>query len=594
MKRIVADVVVVGGGGAGMRAALAAKETAPELDVLLISKKPLGKGGTTALACSDRMAFHATLPYTLPVHDNFKEHAMDIYKIGGEVSDYDLAEILAKESAHALEYLLRIGVPFAKTPDGKIDQFLTDGSIYPRACYVGPETAVEIAKALQREVNRSNLRVIENLMVYDFVVKDNRVVAARAINLLTDELVLIQGKTFVLATGGAGALYLQNVFPNEMTGDGYAAALKAGAELVNMEFMQIGICHPHLLFASSGSMFRALPRIVDETQREFLQDYLNESDRAELVVLEFKKGAHWPVSYESPTKVIDLAVYAHTLKGHKVYLDFTKNPTYFSAEKIPQEILKWSEKVSSELFVNTTPYERLAKINPAVVEWLKKRHIDLSKEPIQVQNALQHFQGGIKIDKDARTSVKGLYAAGECAGGQHGANRPGGNSLLDTQVFGKISGQNAALEARQVPLTQIDVDTDESQFSQGAIPSLKARKMIIDAISQSAFLIRQEQQITKALSIVESIEKQGICKDENGLAHLLETKNMLIVAKVILTSILLRDESRGPHLRFSHFDPPVINFLPRRDNWNKYVVFWLDEDQRLRYEIRIPVRPRGD
>ncbi len=594
MKKFVADVVVIGGGGAGMRAALSAKETAPELDILLVSKKPLGKGGTTALACSDRMAFHATLPYTLPIHDNFKEHAMDIYKIGGEVSDYDLAEVLAMKSADAVEYLLKIGVPFVKTANGKIDQFLTDGSVYPRACYVGPETAIEIAKALHREVIRSKVKVIENLMVYDFLVREDRVVAAKAIDLQTDELVFIQGKTFVLATGGAGALYRQNVFPNEMTGDGYAAALRAGAELVNMEFMQIGICHPHLLFASSGSMFRALPRIVDESQREFIAEYLNESDRSELTTLEFKKGAHWPVSYESPTKVIDLAVYAHTLKGHKVYLDFTENPSYLSAEKVPLETLRWSEKVSSELFSKTIPYERLSKINPTVVEWLKRKHIDLSKEPIQVQNALQHFQGGIKIDRDARTSLKGLYAAGECAGGQHGANRPGGNSLLDTQVFGKIAGQNAAIEARQIPLVQINLSADEELSTEGEVPSSRARKMIVDILSQSGFLVRQEEQIVKAMSELEMIEREGICQDENGLAHLMETKNMLLLAKVILTSILLRDESRGPHLRFSHFDPPIMSFLPRKDDWNRYIVFRIDEDQRLRYEIRIPARPRGD
>lgn len=161
MKRIFADVVVIGAGGAGMRAALSAKETVPELDVLLVSKKPVGKGGTTALACSDRMAFHATLPYTLPVQNNWEDHALDIYKIGGEVSDYDLAETLAKESHEAVEYLLKIGVPFVKTKEGRVDQFLTDGSVYPRACYVGPDTAIEIAKALQREILSSQIELLK-------------------------------------------------------------------------------------------------------------------------------------------------------------------------------------------------------------------------------------------------------------------------------------------------------------------------------------------------------------------------------------------------------------------------------------------------
>lgn len=592
MKKFCSDVVVIGAGGAGMRAALSAKETSPELDVLLVSKKPIGKGGTTALACSDRMAFHATLFYTLPVQDNWKHHALDIYKIGGEVSDYDLAEILAKESHKAVEYLLKIGVPFVKAKNGNVDQFLTDGSIYPRACYVGPETAIEIAKALARQIESLQIRVVENMMVYDFIVKDQRVVGAKAIDVLTDELYLIQAKSFVLATGGAGALYSQNVFPNEMTGDGYAAALRAGARLVNMEFMQIGICHPYLLFASSGSMFRSLPKIIDETGKEFLFDYLSEDDKKQLAMLEFKKGAHWPVSYESPAKVIDLAVDAHIKKGHKVYLDFRENPSYFCVDSIPEEILRWSEKADKNLFYGTKPYERLVKINTAVYEWLKQRHIDLSREPLQVQNALQHFQGGVKIDANARTNLKGLYAAGECAGGQHGANRPGGNSLLDTQVFGKIAGQNAALEAKQINLVKIEPEQED--FLGGSISSSEARKLIVETLSKSAFLVRKEQDITKALTVIQSMQDQGISLDEKGLTHLLETRNMLLMARVILTAILLRDESRGPHLRFSHFDPPVMDFLPKRNDWNRYIVFWLDENHKLHYEIKTPVRPRGE
>lgn len=591
MKNFFADVVVVGAGGAGMRAALAAKETAPELDVILLSKKPLGKGGTTALACSDRMAFHATLPYTAPVQNNWKEHAMDIYRIGGEVSDYDLAEILSKESAGALEYLINIGVPFVKTADGRVDQFLTDGSIYPRACYVGPETAVEIAKALQRKLEESSVQIVENVMVYDFIVKNNRVIAAKAIDIISDEIYLIQAKTFVLATGGAGALYSKNVFPSEMTGDGYAAALRAGAKLVNMEFMQIGICHPHMLFASSGSMFRSLPKIVDETGREFLNDYLSEKDKNQLSVLQFKKGAHWPVSYESPTKVIDLAVYVHSLCGHKVYLDFTENPSYLSIKDIPEEILSWSEKADRKLFYKTTPYERLMKINPKVVEWLQQRHIDLSKERFEVQNALQHFQGGVKIDRNAKTNVNGLFAAGECAGGQHGANRPGGNSLLDTQVFGKIAGQNAALEARKINFERIKITNNKVK---GSIPSYQARNQIKEILSNSAFLVRQHSEIVKAINEIQSIEEKGICLDENGVAYMIETENMLLLSRVILTAILLRDESRGPHLRFSHFDPPVMNFLPRKDEWKKYIIFWLDEKRRLHYEIKEPIRPEED
>jgi succinate dehydrogenase / fumarate reductase flavoprotein subunit len=588
MKKFFTDVAVIGGGGAGLRAAIAAKEKVPSLKVLLLSKKPLGIGGTTAIACSDRMAFHATLPYTLPEKDNWRHHAMDIYRIGGEVSDYNLAEILARESADALEYLLNLNVPFVKTKDGKVDQFLTDGSIYPRACYVGPETAVEIHKALLRRFKALNIDVRENAMLYEFVVKDDRVIAAKFIDVETNEPFCVFAKAFVLATGGAGRLFKRNVFPSEMTGDGYAAALRAGAELVNLEFMQIGICHLHFLFASSGSMFRSLPRIVDENGEEFLLRYLSEEDRKRLTELQFKKGAHWPVSYESPTKVIDLAVYAHLEKGHRVFFDFTKNPSYLSLGSVPEEILKWSEKVDSKLFSLPTPYERLLKINSRVVEWLKERHIDLSKEPLEVQNALQHFQGGVKIDERARTSLKGLYAAGECAGGQHGANRPGGNSLLDTQVFGKIAGENAALEAMNNQI--VDATIEQEKFV-GKVLAGEERRTVVELMSKYGFLVRFDEDLKLALNELERLEAEGIAEDEKGLSFLLETRNMLTLARAILTAELIRNESRGPHLKFEVFDPPTMNFVPRKQEWNRYIVLRLVDGQ-IRYEIKEPVRPK--
>lgn len=592
MKKIKGDIIVIGAGGAGIRAALSAYEKNPHLGVILLSKKPIGAGGVTANAFSDRMAFHATLSYTLPSDKNYFYHAMDIYKIGGEVSDYNLAEILAKNSESAVEYLISLGVPFVKTPEGKIDQFLTDGSEYPRACYVGPNTAIEIAKALAKRLKENKVEIYENIMVYDFVVKGDRVVGAKAINTLTQERFIVQGKAFILATGGAGELYYQNVFTSEMTGDGYASALRAGAELVNMEFMQIGICHPYILFAESGSMFRALPKIVDESGREFLPYYLSEEDKRNLCVLEFKKGAHWPVSYESPTKVIDLVIYYHIQKGHKAFMNFMENPSYLSYENIPEEILRWSEKIGKEIFKDTTPYERLKKINPQIIEWLKGYNIDLSKELLPIHNALQHFQGGVKIKEDASTNLKGLFAAGEVAGGQHGANRPGGNSLLDTQVFGKIAGESAVLFAERNDFVELE-NIEEKEYSTQGIPAGFARKKIKDIVSQYGFLVRIEKEVKKGIQELEEIRKQGISLDEKGLAYYYETINMLDVAQVILKAILIRDESRGPHLRFEIFSPPIIEFLPKKPEWNKYIVFY-KKDGELKHEIREPVRPKEE
>lgn len=587
MQKIKGDVIVIGAGGAGLKSAISAYEKDPSLKILLISKKPIGVGGVTANAFSDRMAFHATLSYTLPYENNYLYHALDIYKIGGEVSDYNLAEILARRSEEEINYLISIGVPFVRREDGKIDQFLTDGSEYPRACYVGPNTAIEISKALMKRLRETKVEIYENIMVYDFIVKDNRVIGAKAINVLSQEKYLIQGKAFILATGGAGELYHQNVFTSEMTGDGYAAALRAGAELVNMEFMQIGICHPNILFAESGSMFRALPKIVDENGREFLLDYLKE-DRKNPCVLEFKKGAHWPVSYESPTKVIDLAVYYHIKNGHKVFMNFMENPSYLDYENIPEEILKWSEKIGKEVFKGTTPYERLQKINPQIIEWLKEYNIDLSKELLPIQNALQHFQGGVKIRENAETSLKGLFAAGEVAGGQHGANRPGGNSLLDTQVFGRIAGESAVNYAKNNDFVDFEIEEEKIE---GEIPATFARKKIKDIVSEYGFLVRIEEDIKKGISELRNIREKGIFPDEKGLAYYYETVNMLDIAEVILHAILIRDESRGPHLRFYRFSPPIMEFVPKKPEWNKYIVF-SKKDGELRFEIREPVRPK--
>jgi succinate dehydrogenase / fumarate reductase flavoprotein subunit len=590
MKIIKADVVVIGGGGGGLRSALSAYETNPHLDILLITKKPLGKGGITSQAFSDRMAFHATLPYTPPLENNWYYHAMDIYKIGGEVSDFDLAEVLAKNSYFAVEYLRKLGVKFVETSDGKLDQFLTDGSEYPRACYVGPDTAIEISKALIKRIKSTPIKIMENVMVYDLIIKKDRCIGAKAIDILSSEQFIIHGRCFILATGGAGSIYHQNVFTNEMTGDGYAMALRAGAELVNMEFMQIGICHPHILFAESGSMFRSLPRIIDENGEEFLLKYLSHEDIKNLPSLEFKKGAHWPISYESPTKVIDLAIYHHMKNGHIAFMDFTKNPSYFNPEEIPEDILKWSEKQGKEIFYNTTPYERLLKINPKIVEFLKDYGIYLDKEPIPIQNALQHFQGGIKIRERANTNIEGLFAVGECAGGQHGANRPGGNSLLDTQVFGKIAGENAGIFKGGFEDIPEEI-LKEEEFSQRGIPAKVLRRKIKDIISSCGFLVRKKEDIEKGIMEIEEIKKEGISIDENGPVFFLETKNMLEISEVILRAINIREESRGPHLRFKVFDPPKMEFLPKDLSWNKYIVF-MKKEGKLKWEIREPVRPK--
>src|SRR5512133_1507695 len=172
MRQIECDVLVVGAGGAGLRAAIAASDSLPGGKVILATKGKLGKSGVTAVACSERMAFHATLSTTEPGgEDAWIHHADDVYRIGGEVSDWDLAEVLALGSAEAFAYLDRLGVPFVKH-EGKPDQFLTDGSRYARACYTGPQTANHIEEALVRRICETPVEVVEHSMLVDLLTAD--------------------------------------------------------------------------------------------------------------------------------------------------------------------------------------------------------------------------------------------------------------------------------------------------------------------------------------------------------------------------------------------------------------------------------------
>jgi len=232
------DVLVIGAGGAGLRAALAAKEEDPNVSVLLVTKGRLGKSGVTAAACSDRMAFQVSFPWTPPGgEDSWKRHADDIYRIGGYVSDGDLALILARNSRQAYDYLDKLSVPFVKRK-GRPVQFLTDGSRFPRACFTGPYTAVHISRALCNRLRETDVEVLENHSVVRLLTdsKGKRVTGAILLKQKSarPHPFAVGAKAVVLATGGAGEIFATNVFPKGMTGDGYRLAYEIGAKLVNI------------------------------------------------------------------------------------------------------------------------------------------------------------------------------------------------------------------------------------------------------------------------------------------------------------------------------------------------------------------------
>ncbi|MBM4050854.1 MAG: FAD-binding protein, partial [Planctomycetes bacterium] len=457
------DVLVIGAGGAGLRAGLAAIEAAPDIHVALVTKGSLGQSGVTATACSDRMAFHATLKHTKPGGpDNWRYHAEDIYRIGGCVSDGDLAAILARGAQAAFDYLDALGVPFVKR-DGLADQFVTDGSKYARACYTGPHTANHIEQALVRRIRQTSIELVEDAMLVDLLLTSDGAQVAGAVILASNEIKAIRAKAIVLATGGVGEAFEVNVYPPGMTGDGYAGALRAGAELINMEFIQIGLSSVKTKLACSGSMMRAIPRVINDQDEEFLARYFPVgTPPGQVYSVLFAKGASWPVSLEEKSHIMDIAVFREMVAGRKVYLDYSRNPHGFDPSALDGKATRWFKEAKgvdlTHVLNAPTPLARLKAINPQSVAWLQARGIDMDAgDKVEIAPAIQHFQGGVKIRTEGNTNLKGLYAAGEVAGGQHGANRPGGNALLDTQVFGKVAGSSAASFAAATALPPTDV-----------------------------------------------------------------------------------------------------------------------------------------
>jgi succinate dehydrogenase/fumarate reductase flavoprotein subunit len=576
------DILVIGGGGAALRAAIAAHESAPGRHVVLVTKGKLGQSGVTATACSDRMAFHATLPSTEPGGPNaWRYHAEDIYRIGGCVSDADLAEVLAHHAAEAFDYLDWLGVPFTRRADGTVDQFVTDGSKYARACYTGPHTANHIHAALLGRFRELGLEAWEQTMVAELLpaVGGQRVAGALLVDERSGGSMVVRARAVVLATGGAGAAFAVNVFPDDCTGDGYALAYRAGAQLVNLEFIQIGLSSVKTKLACSGSMMRALPRLVNNCDEEFLSHYFApDTPMSQVYNVLFAKGASWPVSLEEPSHRIDIAVERERAAGQRIFLDFSRNSDSLDWEALDPTILRWYREAKGVDFdepaLRQSPLHRLEAINPQSVAWLQKRGIDLEAgERVEIAPAIQHFQGGVKIRIHGETTLSGLYAAGEVAGGQHGANRPGGNALLDCQVFGRIAGESAAQTAAElVPLDESALVAAVSGLTEeGGSPAAEVRAHAQRIVADAAGVVRTELGLQTGLKALAALRAEGLAADEHGLSYAVETRNILDVAELVMKAALHRDESRGPHLRFASSD--ATEPIPRDDcRWQRYIV----------------------
>jgi len=498
------DIVVIGSGIAGMRAAIEAKELGA--NVALITKASptannsfMAKGGINAAMGN------------MKDKDSIFEHAHETYKSSLGVGNKEAIRIFCEQAPAAVRELSKYGVEFDKLKNGKIAQRSFGGSKYKRTVHAADETGSAIMKTLYSTVKEYGIDILKNYMAINLVTKDNIISGVTLLDEVNKKVLVCEAKSMILASGGFASLY-KNYTSNvrDATGDGVAMGLRAGLEVMNLEFVQF---HPTGLEGSNFLLSEAARgeggKLVDENGESFV-DELNTRD------------------------FVTRAIYKEFHKGKKVYLDLTH---------IPQEIID----------------TKLLGIKKRV-KTLKK--LDVTTDFIPISPVAHYTMGGIKTDTIGRTSIEGLFVVGEAGdNGVNGANRLGGNSLSQGAVFGKIAAYEAIKFANKMgkfngvdyyeimnDINYIEILKEEAK----RVNASEVRNEIGKILFNNLGIIRDENGIKQAYEQLVNIE-EDIKNKNNGqtstLKAMLELKNALIVAKAVAMSALLREESRGAHFR---------------------------------------------
>ena len=526
------DVVVVGGGFSGMRAAIEAK--AAGVNVALVSKVyPLRSHSSGA---------HSGINAALGSGDSWEAHAQDTIKAGSDLADQDAVQILCQEGIQDVIQLEHMGVIFSRDSQGRIDVMPFAGSTNPRTCYVGDSAGHIILQVLYEQLLKLQIRTYDEWSVTSLLVDDGGCRGVIAQELASGELQQLNAKAVVLATGGLGRMYQPSTSAFTATADGVALAYRAGVPLMDMEMVQY---HPTVL-KGRGAL-------------------VTEASRGEGAYLVNKDGDRFMASYAPESNelaardVCSRAVETEIREGRGVdgcvFLDFRHLDKARVEDRLPE----------TQFLV-----ERLAGI-------------DIGKELVPVEPAMHRPIGGIQVNDQSATSLPGLFAAGECAcPGVHGANRLGGNSLLDCIVFGRRAGESASRYAEANGLKSVSEALLPGEVAR--IQQLASRDGAEDTIGslrgelaatmhQKVGIYRNEDGLREAVAKVSELkERYSRVGIPNGggpynpsVTMFLELGYMLDVAEVTVACALARQESRGSHFRTD---------FPERDdaNWLQHTV----------------------
>ena len=446
MKNLEFEAVVIGTGCAGYNAA----DWLYDLGVKNVAIITEGvKMGTSRNTGSDKQTYYK-LSLAGDAPDSVLGMARTLFDGGAMDGDVALAE--AANSARCFMKLAGLGVNFPTNEYGEFVGYKTDHDPCSRATSIGPYTSKRMTEVLEDSVARKGVTVLDGVQAIRVLTDKGSVTGILAINTkAADRVEFIGIKTpyVIIATGGPASVYLDSVYPASHTGNS-SLALDAGAEFSNLAEWQYGLASTDFRWNVSGTYQQVLPRYIsvdsEGVEREFLLDYFD--DPREAIKNVFLKGYEWPFDVRKihGSSYIDLIVYRESvILGRAVYMDFRREPTgitedFSSLDPVSYEYLKNSDALIP------TPIARLEKMNPGAIELYRSNGIDITKEPLRIAVCAQHNNGGIRIDANWQTSVKGLYAAGEAAGSL-GIFRPGGSALNSCQVGSLRAAQHIAYEA---------------------------------------------------------------------------------------------------------------------------------------------------
>ncbi|MFJ2666080.1 fumarate reductase/succinate dehydrogenase flavoprotein subunit [Nocardia fluminea] len=562
------DVVVIGAGGAGLRAVIEAREQG--LSVAVVCKSLFGKAHTVMAegGCAASMG-------NANEKDNWQTHFKDTMRGGKFLNNWRMAELHAQEAADRVWELETYGALFDRTPDGRISQRNFGGHTYPRLAHVGDRTGLELIRTMQQKIvslqqedfaatgdYEARIKVFAECTITELLTDNGAVAGAFGYWRESGGFVLFKAPAVVLATGGIGKSYTVTSNSWEYTGDGHALALRCGATLINMEFLQF---HP------TGMVWPPSVKGI----------LVTEGVRGDGGVLKNSEGKRFMFDYIPP---VFKGQYAETEEEADQWLrdndSARRTPDLLPRDEVARAI---NEEVKAGRgtehggvyldIASRMPAEEIVRRLPSMHHQFKElADVDITAEPMEVGPTCHYVMGGVEVDPDSGAAVvPGLFAAGECSGGMHGSNRLGGNSLSDLLVFGRRAGLGASAYVQRLTDRPTPAETDVDAAAKTALAPFDApadgpgenpytlHAELQQTMNDLVGIIRKEHEVRAAIDKLDELRTRyanvtvaGKRPFNPGWHLALDLANMLIVSECVARAALMRTESRGGHTRDDH------------------------------------------